>query len=127
MHWWSYARRWMLRSRRPGTSPEVGLEADTDTLLGHIATRWDIEITHQESRAYLGVEIQRRWSDLAIERSTSCLFGLYNMVVLLGHVLHLDGVIPVQRSAWYAKPQTTFSDVLATVRQHCWGGLTFQT
>ena len=49
------------------------------------------------------------------------------MVVLLGHALHLDGQVPVQQAAWYPKTQSTFIDVLATVRRHLWGGLTFQT
>jgi DDE superfamily endonuclease len=89
--------------------------------------RWPIEVTYEESRAHLGVETQRQWSDLAIERSTPCLLGLYSLVVLLGHALHPDGKIPLQQAAWYPKPQATFSDVLATVRRHLWGGLTFQT
>jgi hypothetical protein len=89
--------------------------------------RWPIEVTYEESRAHLGVETQRQWSDLAIERSTPCLLGLYSLVVLVGHALHPDGKIPLQQAAWYRKPQATFSDVLATVRRHLWGGLTFQT
>src|SRR5205814_9334827 len=63
----------------------------------------------------------------SIERSTPCLLGLYSLVVLLGHALHLDGQVPVQQAAWYPKTQSTFIDVLATVRRHLWGGLTFQT
>jgi hypothetical protein len=89
--------------------------------------RWSLEVTYEESRAHLGVETQRQWSDLAIERSTPCLLGLYSLVVLLGHVLHPDGQIPLEQAAWYPKTQATFSDVLATVRRHLWGGLTFQT
>jgi DDE superfamily endonuclease len=89
--------------------------------------RWSLEVTYQESRAHLGVETQRQWSDLAIERSTPCLLGLYSLVVLLGHALHPDGQIPLEQAAWYPKTQATFSDVLATVRRHLWGGFTFQT
>ena len=89
--------------------------------------RWPIEVTYEESRAHLGVETQRQWSDLAIERSTPALLGLYSLVTLLGHALHPDGTIPIQQAAWYPKTQATFSDVLATVRRHLWGGLTFQT
>jgi hypothetical protein len=89
--------------------------------------RWPIEVTYEESRAHLGVETQRQWSDLAIERSTPALLGLYSLVTLLGHALHPDGKIPIQQAACYPKTQATFSDVLATVRRHLWGGLTFQT
>jgi DDE superfamily endonuclease len=89
--------------------------------------RWPIEVTYEESRAHQGVETQRQWSDLAIERSTPALLGLYSLATLLGHALHPDGNIPIQQAAWYPKTQATFSDVLATVRRHLWGGLTFQT
>src|SRR5881396_375304 len=85
--------------------------------------RWSLEVTYEESRAHLGVGTQRQWSDLAIERSTPCLLGLYSLVVLLAHALHPDGQVPVQQAAWYPKTQATFSDVLASVRRHLWGGL----
>jgi len=41
-----------------------------------------IEVTFHEVRAHLGIETQRQWSDLAIERSTPLLFGLYSLVTL---------------------------------------------
>jgi len=31
---------------------------------------WQLEATFQESRAHLGIETQRQWSDLAIARTT---------------------------------------------------------
>jgi hypothetical protein len=89
--------------------------------------RWSLEVTYEESRAHLGVETQRQWSDLAIERSTPCLLGLYSLVVLLGESLHPDGKIPLQQAAWYSKTQATFSDVLAAVRRQVWDDLTSQT
>jgi hypothetical protein len=84
-------------------------------------TRWTIETTCEESRAHLGIETQRQWSDRAIERTTPCLFGLFSVVALLAHALYPDGKIPIQRTAWYAKSQATFADVLVAVRQHLWG------
>jgi hypothetical protein len=44
--------------------------------------RWSLEVTFEESRAHLGIETQRQWSDRAIERSTPLLFGLYSLVTL---------------------------------------------
>ena len=82
--------------------------------------RWSIETTFEESRAHLGFETQRQWSDLAIERTTPCLLSLYSLVALLAHGLYLDGRLAVRQSAWYAKEQATFSDALAAVRQHLW-------
>jgi hypothetical protein len=89
--------------------------------------RWSIEVTFEESRAHMGIESQRQWSDLAIERSTPCLFGLYSVVAFLGYVLHPTGDIPIQSTAWYRKQQATFGDVLATVRRQLWGNLSYAT
>ena len=98
--------------------------------------RWSIETTFEESRAHLGFETQRQWSDVAIERTTPCLLSLYSLVTLLAQDLYpgskpapylirgpgqvLDGRLMVRKSAWYAKEQATFSDALAAVRQHLW-------
>ena len=89
--------------------------------------RWSLEVTFEESRAQLGIETQRQWSDLAIERSTPLLFGLYSLVTLFGRALHPDGQIPVAQAAWYRKQTATFRDVLAVVRRLLWGQGTFPT
>jgi hypothetical protein len=89
--------------------------------------RWTIETTFEESRAHLGVETQRQWSDQAIARTTPCLFGLYSVVTLLAHALHPDGKIPVQRTAWYDNSHATFADVLAAVRRPLWGDFSYST
>jgi hypothetical protein len=89
--------------------------------------RWTIETTFEESRAHLGLETQRQWSDRAMARTTPYLFGLYSVVALLAHARHADGKIPVRRTAWYHKSQATLGDVLAVVRQHCWGALRYST
>jgi hypothetical protein len=89
--------------------------------------RWCVEVTFEESRAHLGIETQRQWSDMAIERTTPCLFGLYSVVALLGRSLHPTGDIPFQQTAWYQKPQATFTDVLAAVRRHLWNNFSYST
>jgi hypothetical protein len=35
-----------------------------------------MEVTYEESRAHLGVETQRQWSDPAVFRTAPLLFGL---------------------------------------------------
>jgi hypothetical protein len=85
--------------------------------------RWTMETTFEESRAHLGSETQRQWSDQAIARTTPCLFGLYAVVALLAHALHPTGTIPLSTSAWYQTSHATVADVLAAVRQHVWGTL----
>jgi hypothetical protein len=96
-------------------------------LVQQFVKRWTIETTFEESRAHLGIETQRQWSDRAIERTTPCLFGLYSVTALLAYALHPDGKIPVQTTAWYAKSHATFADVLAAVRQHLWGTFSYST
>ncbi len=89
--------------------------------------RWSLEVTFEEGRAHLGLETQRQWSDLAIERSTPLLFGLYSLVPLFEHALHPDGHIAVAQAVWYRKQIATFRDVLAGIRRHLWGQETFPT
>src|SRR5712691_9508380 len=124
--------RWVLTRDPEGKrQPKAYFSTDQGQSAGAIVEdfvkRWSLEVTYEESRAHLGVETQRQWSDVAIERSTPCLLGLYSLVVLLAQAVHPDGKVSVQQAAWYPKTQATFSDVLATVRHHLWGGVTFQT
>ena len=84
-------------------------------------------MTFEESRAHLGIETQRQWSDRAIERSTPLLFGLSSLVALFGQALYPDGCVPIAQAAWYRKQTATFRDVLAIIRQHLWSLWTFPT
>jgi hypothetical protein len=89
--------------------------------------RWSLEATFEESRAHLGIETQRQWSDLAIERTTPLLFGLYSLVALFGHALAPEGQLPLKQAVWYPKERATFVDILALVRRHLWGNFLFPT
>lgn len=98
-------------------------EDDPAVVVATFIHRWPIETTFEEVRAHLGIETQRQWSDLAIERETPCLFGLYSLVALFGQALHREQPIPIRAAAGYPKTQATFADVLAALRRHCWEGL----
>jgi len=78
--------------------------------------RWRVEVTFAEVRRHLGVETQRQWSDLAIERTTPCLLALFSIVCLLTDSLNKDHKVQPNHTAWYKKKGVTFSDVLAAVR-----------
>ena len=124
--------RWVLtRDLQENLEPKAYFCTDLNQspmeVVSSFIKRWTIEVTFEESRAHLGVETQRQWSDLAIERSTPCLLGMFSLITLFGRALHPDGTVPVQRTAWYHKTEATFSDVLATVRRQLWGNFTFQT
>jgi hypothetical protein len=81
--------------------------------------RWNIEVTFEEVRAYLGFETQRQWSDRAMERTTPCLLGIFSLVVLMAKTLYPEQ-LPVRQAAWYPKEEATFSDALAAVRRDLW-------
>jgi hypothetical protein len=82
--------------------------------------RWQLEVTFQEARAHLGVETQRQWSDLAIQRTTPALLGLFSLVTLFAQEVLQGQALPVRQAAWYTKPLPTFVDTLALVRRELW-------
>lgn len=89
------------------------------------AWRWRVEVTFHEAREHLGMETQRQWSDLAIQRTTPTLLALFSLVTLLAHRHVRRGRLPIRQAAWYVKAQPTFSDALAVVRHHLWQHLCF--
>ena len=119
------AIRWVLLRDPQGkfdpqalVTNEPGLTAEQ--IIDYFIRRWQIEVTFAEVRAHLGVETQRQWSDLAIERTTPALFGLFSVTTLCAHELLGREPAPVRRAAWYAKPEATFSDILSLVRRSLW-------
>jgi hypothetical protein len=130
--WWSHSGepplpiRWVL-TRDPAGELEPRAYFSTEpsdtaeAIAAEFLKRWPIETTFEESRAHLGIETQRQWSDAAIERETPCLLGLYSVIALLGHGLSEAGTLPIRATAWYRKAEATFADVLAAVRRQCLG------
>jgi hypothetical protein len=82
--------------------------------------RWNVEVTFEEGRRYLGVETQRQWSAQAIARTTPALFGLFSLVCVMAYRLTAVTALGAQSTAWYIKEEVTFSDVLAFVRRALW-------
>jgi hypothetical protein len=135
-HWYRLGQkvlpiRWVLvrdpkGSLRPRAYFSTRPNGSAREIVSQFIKRWAIEATFEESRAHLGIETQRQWSDLAIERSTPCLFGLYSLVAVMARALHPKGDMPVRTSAWYSKSEATFSDVLAVVRHHLWNTISLE-
>ena len=82
--------------------------------------RWSIEVTFAEVRRHLGVETQRQWAAKAIARTTPALLALFSIVCLMVHRLREHWASLPRSTAWYLKPQATFSDCLALVRRTIW-------
>lgn len=96
-------------------------------IIGHFVKRWSIEVTFEESRAHLGIETQRQWSDKAIERSTPALFALFSLVTLITYSLYHERPLPIPPCAWYHKSDASFHDILALVRSALWNNFNYQT
>jgi DDE superfamily endonuclease len=97
------------------------LEAQPIEMLEYFVRRWAVEVTFEETRAHLGVETQRQWSEKAIARTTPAVLALFSVVTLLAHRQHSQKKeLFVRQAAWYVKRRPTFADALAAVRQLLW-------
>jgi hypothetical protein len=117
--------RWLLvRDPSGELAPQAFLCTDLDAapvdILQWFVSRWQLEVTFQESRAHLGVETQRQWSDLAIMRTTPALLGLFSLVTLWAHDLAARLPLAPRTAACYPKTHCTFSDAIAAVRGQIW-------
>jgi hypothetical protein len=121
--------RWVLvRDAQPDaatTFAPMALLCTEDTctakqIITWYVLRWQTEVTLHETRTHLGVETQRQWSDLAIERTTPAVLGLFSLVTLCANALIPDHDLTTRTAAWYPKALPTFSDTIAFVRKHLW-------
>jgi hypothetical protein len=117
--------RWILvRDLKKPNEPQAFLctdtQAETLDILGWFISRWQVEVTFEETRAHLGVETQRQWSDLAILRTTPALLGIFSIICLwMQDISQLRNIAP-KTAAWYPKGALTFSDAIAAVRCEIW-------
>jgi hypothetical protein len=117
--------RWLLvRDPKGELEPQAFLATDIAARPGDIlawfVSRWQVEVTFEETRAHLGVETQRQWSDKAILRTTPALLALFSIVTLWTHDLAKSRKLMPRTAAWYPKASLTFSDAIAAVRREIW-------
>jgi len=79
------------------------LNAHPGDILAWFVTRWQVEVTFEETRVHLGVETQRQWSDKAILRTTPALLALFSIVTLWTHDLAKSQKLKPRAAAWYPK------------------------
>lgn len=126
------SERWLLTRDPSGKRPPKSLFATGLTQTAEQMSRdfmkcWSLDVTLEEGRAPVGIETQRQWSDLAIERPTPLLFGLSSLVALFGRALYPDGPVSLAQPAWSRTQTAPFRDGLAGVRRHLWDHETFPT
>jgi hypothetical protein len=111
---------WIEGSKTPQAFFSNQLDWDPITILEYYMQRWNLEVTFEEVRAQLGVETQRQWSDLAIQRTIPSLMGLFSIVTLAAVWKHQQEPFTPVQTAWYQKQQVTFSDLMAWIRRDTW-------
>lgn len=118
--------RWVLvrdpdGKRAPQAFFSTDVTLEPANIIALYVRRWQIEVTFAETRAHLGVETQRQWTDNAIARTTPALLGLYSLVSLWASDL-LTSASTAYAAAWYRKTSLTFSDAIGAVRLQLWVG-----
>lgn len=97
------------------------LDATPEMIINQFVLRWNIEVTFAETRAHLGVETQRQWSDTAVARTTPCLMALFSLICLFAIEMLKNNTLPILSTAWYAKKSdATFSDIIAFIKRSIW-------
>lgn len=118
--------RWVLvrdpeERRDPQAFFSTDVSLEPSEIIALFVRRWQIEVTFAETRAHLGVETQRQWTDQAIARTTPALLGLYSLIALWACDL-LSADSRPYTAAWYRKTALTFSDAIGAVRLVIWVG-----
>jgi hypothetical protein len=117
--------RWLLVRDPTGEfKPQAFLATDLNArprdILAWFVSRWQVEVTFEETRAHLGIETQRQWSDKAILRTTPVLLGLFSIVALWTQDISKSRKLKPKTAAWYPKAVLTFSDAIAAARREIW-------
>lgn len=117
--------RWVLVFDPEKNQAEAFFSADVklepEQIVNWFVLRWNVEVTFFETRAHLGIETQRQWSDKAIARTTPMLMSLFSLICLFTIEMLKNQSLPILSSAWYNKKgEATFADILAFVRRDIW-------
>jgi hypothetical protein len=117
--------RWVLVVDPDTDKAEAFFSTDVklapEQIINWFVLRWNVEVTFEETRAHLGVETQRQWSNKAIARTTPSLMALFSLICLFSIEMLKKQPMPIVSTAWYNKKgEATFSDILAFVRRSIW-------
>jgi hypothetical protein len=114
--------------KTPGGKNEAEAFFSTNTnhsaleIISWFILRWNIEVTFFETRAHLGVETQRQWTDNAIQRSTPLLMAMYSLLTLVALKMNeVKKLTAHEVTAWYNKNgELTFADIIILIRRSIW-------
>ncbi len=135
-HWYKNSKglvpvRWVFVHDCDGTHRDeyfftTDLALTPRMIIETFTSRWSIETTFQEMRAYLGLETTRGRTEKTVLRTAPCLFGLFSVIALLYAQLPARRVHGVA-VLWPGKTERTFSDAITAVRRWLWSDWVFAT
>lgn len=117
--------RWVYVEDLDGTHrPDYFFSTDCQMplqqIVGRYTLRWNIEVTFQEARSWLGWGSTRHRCPKAVLRVEPFMLGVYSLVALI-YVNYLGDHPPqVHGYAGYSKSEATFGDALITLRRLIW-------
>lgn len=93
-----------------------------DMILELIAGRWSIEVTHRDSKQYIGISDPQVWNPKSVNRQIPFVFLIMSLIILwyakYGYKSQFD-IRP--KAPWYRQKQTpSFLDMLAALRRSLW-------
>lgn len=125
--------RWVYVKDLTGTHRDeyffsTNLDLSAQEIVEIYTGRWNIEVTYEEVRAYLGLETTRGRCQKTILRAEPCLFGLYTLVALwFAELPEKERRHPVVPWTGMTKQHLTFSDAITIIRRHIWRHWLFES
>jgi len=110
------------RRRRDDCFFTTDVDCPATEVLETIAKRWSLEVAFRDAKQSLGFEEPQSRNRLAVMRTAPCAVIIYSLTVLwyarCGHALRDTWF---KTRPWYrSKKNTSFADMLATLRQASW-------
>jgi hypothetical protein len=134
-HWYRMGKglvpvRWVFVKDLTGTHRDeyfftTDLSLIPKIIIETYTERWSIEVTFEESRAYLGFGTTRCRTKNSVLREAPSLLALYSLVTLL----YVEVVAPKEPKPlimWSGKTSVTFSDAVTATRRWLWENWVFE-
>jgi hypothetical protein len=98
----------------------TNLELTPMEILSTYAHRWSIEVTHHDSKQFLGLEDPANRVPLAVQRTAPMAMFLYSLTALW-YSQHGHKHLKFPNKTWYpTKSEPSFADMLTTLRRTSW-------
>ncbi|MCA9506842.1 MAG: transposase [Myxococcales bacterium] len=122
--------RWVYVRDKSGTHRDeylysTNMSLTPEQIVSIYTSRWAIEVTFQECKEHLQLEKTRVWCKNSVLTLVPLIFGSYSLIVLLYHKNN-EQLSDCRTMWWPKKANTTFSNMLLSIRFYLWKHHLFQ-